>query len=60
MRLPEVPALRQAPTLIAPRGLFKPHRVLILDNGYRTHRIHATKLMNVTGSFEQFQFAMDT
>ena len=58
--LPEVPALRQAPTLIAPRGLFKPHRVLILDNGYRTHRIHATKLMNVTGSFEQFQFAMDT
>ena len=57
--LPEVLALRLASTLIAPRGLFRPQRVLILDNGYRTHQIRATKLMNVTGSFEQFQFTMD-
>ena len=57
--LPEVKALRQASTLITPRGMFAPGRQLILDNGYRTYPIRATKLMNVTGSFEQFQFARD-
>lgn len=54
--LPEVSALRQARTLVTPRGFFKPSGELILDNGYRTFRIRVTKLMNVTGSFEQFQF----
>jgi hypothetical protein len=58
--LPEVKALRQASTLITPRGMFAPGRQLILDNGYRTHPIRATKLINVTGSFEQFQYAKDT
>ena len=58
--LPEVAALRQTPTLIAPRGLFKPHRALVLDNGYCTHPIHVTKLINVTATFEQFRFSMDT
>jgi hypothetical protein len=58
--LPEVKALRQATTLITPRGMFGPGRQLILDNGYRTHQIRSTRLINVTGSFEQFQFAMDT
>ena len=58
--LPEVKALRQHSTLITPRGMFGPGRQLILDNGYRTHQIRATKLINVTGSFEQFQFAKDT
>lgn len=57
--LPEVKALRQAATLITHRGMFAPGRLLILDNGYRTHQIRATKLINVTGSFEQFQFARD-
>ncbi len=57
--LPEVKALRQASTLITHRGVFAPGRQLILDNGYRTHQIRATKLINVTGSFEQFQFARD-
>ncbi len=60
LHLPEVKALRQATTLITPRGMFAPGRQLILDNGYRTHQIRATKLINVTGSFEQFQFARDT
>lgn len=59
LHLPEVKALRQATTLITPRGMFAPGRQLILDNGYRTHQIRATKLINVTGSFEQFKFAMD-
>ncbi len=57
--LPEVKALRQASTLITHRGVFTPGRLLILDNGYRTHQIRATKLINVTGSFEQFKFARD-
>lgn len=57
--LPEVKVLRQTTSLITPRGMFAPGRKLILDNGYRTHQIQATKLINVTGSFEQFRFTMD-
>ncbi len=56
LRLPEIKPLRQPETLITPRGMFKLHRILLLDNGYRTYQIRVTKLINVTGSFEQFQF----
>ncbi len=56
LRLPEIKPLRQPETLIVPRGIFKPGRILLLDNSYRTYQILPTKLVNVTGSFEQFQF----
>jgi cyclic-di-GMP-binding protein len=54
--LPEVKPLRQARTLVTPRGMYKPGGRLFLDDGYRSHPIQAGKLVNVTGSFEQFQF----
>ncbi|MDA8365047.1 MAG: hypothetical protein M0Z84_14835 [Gammaproteobacteria bacterium] len=56
LRLPEIRPLRQAQTLITSCGSFKPQRMLILDDGYRTHRIRAVRLVNLTGSFEQFEF----
>ncbi len=56
LRLPEMKPLQQPETLIAPRGTFKPGRALLLDNSYRTYQIQPTKLINITGSFEQFQF----
>ncbi|HEX9627307.1 MAG TPA: hypothetical protein VGA00_10265 [Acidiferrobacterales bacterium] len=55
--LPEVKPLRQARTLVTPRGFYKPNGRLILDDGYRSHLMQVTRLVNVTGSFEQFQFA---
>lgn len=56
LRLPALPALKQAESLITPHGYYQPGRELILDDGMRTHRITATKLTNLTGSFEQFEF----
>jgi len=56
LRLPEIKPLRQPESLVTPRGMFKPQRILLLDNGARTYHVRATKLVNVTGSFEQFQF----
>ncbi len=57
LRLPEIKSLRMPETLITPYGSFKPQRILILDDGYRTYQIRAIKLVNLTHSFEQFQFA---
>ncbi len=54
--LPEVKAIRQPPSVVARRGLFKPGRVLVLDDGYRARRVLATRLVELTSSFEQFQF----
>lgn len=56
LRLPAIAALQQPETLITPRGVFRPDRALVLDDGSRTHRIVATRLVNITGAFEHFQF----
>ena len=56
LRLPEIKPLRQPQTLITPCGSFKPQRILILDDGFRTYQIRATRLVNQTGSFDQFEF----
>jgi hypothetical protein len=58
LRLPALPALKQTESLITPLGCFRPDRELVLDDGMRTHRITATRLVNLTGSFEQFEFRM--
>ena len=56
LRLPEVRPLRQPQTLITPYGSFKQQRILILDDGFRTYQIRATRLVNQTSSFDQFEF----
>jgi hypothetical protein len=56
MRLPEIKALNQAPSLITHRGVFRPQRQLYLDDGLRRHHIVATQAIEVTSAFERFQF----
>jgi hypothetical protein len=56
LALPEVHAMKQPATLISQRGFFKPGRILYLDNSYRTRQIKATKLVELSGSFERFQY----
>jgi cyclic-di-GMP-binding protein len=56
LALPEVRAMKQAATLLTPRGFFKTGRILSLDNSYRTQQIKATKLVELSGSFERFQY----
>ncbi len=54
--LPKVEALKQPGSLITPCGLYKPDRVLYLDNGYRLFPVRATALTTSTAAFEQFGF----
>ena len=56
LALPEVHAMKQPATLITPRGFFKSGRILSLDNSYRTRQIKAVKLVELSGSFERFQY----
>jgi cyclic-di-GMP-binding protein len=56
LALPQVPAMKQPATLLTPRGFFKSGRILSLDNSYRTQQIKATKLVELSGSFERFQY----
>jgi hypothetical protein len=56
MRLPEIKALNQAPSLITHCGVFRPQRQLYLDDGLRLHHIVATNPIEVTSAFERFQF----
>ncbi len=57
LRLPEIRTLRRPHTLVTPCGLFRPQRILILDDGYRSRPVRATRLLNLSSSFEQFEFA---
>ena len=56
LALPEVHAMKQPATLLTPRGFFKAGRILSLDNSYRTRQIRAIKLVELSGSFERFQY----
>ncbi len=58
LALPEVHAMKQPATLLTPRGFFKSGRILYLDNSYRTRQIKAVKLVELSGSFERFQYQM--
>jgi hypothetical protein len=56
LAVPEVRAMRQPASLLTPRGFFKSGRILSLDNSYRTQQIKAVKLVELSGSFERFQY----
>jgi hypothetical protein len=56
LALPEVHAMKQPASLLAPRGFFKSGRILYLDNSHRARRIKVTKLVELSGSFERFQY----
>ena len=54
--LPSLGAMKQPATLVTPRGVYRPDRVLIVDDGYRARRVAATRLLQINRSFEQFEF----
>lgn len=56
LALPEVHAMKQPATLLTPRGFFKAGRILSLDNSYHTRQVKAIKLVELSGSFERFQY----
>jgi len=56
LALAEVATMKQPATVIVPRGIFKPERVLNLDDGYRSRRIRAQRLVEYSGAFERFEF----
>lgn len=54
--LPSLEAMKQPATLVAPRGVYRPDRVMVVDDGYRSQRLIATRLLQINRSFEQFEF----
>ena len=54
--LPGLEAMKQPATLVTPRGVYRLDRVLIVDDGYRSQRLMATRLLQINRSFEQFEF----
>ena len=54
--LPEIPLLKQPPTLLVVRGEFHDQREFQLQQDGSISTIRATKLLEQTISFEQFQF----
>ncbi len=56
LSLPAVKPIRRPPTLIGPRGLFKSGRVIVMDDGYRARCLLAVRLLELTSSFEQFEY----
>lgn len=54
--LPGLAVMKQPATLVTPRGVYRPDRVLIVDDGYRSQRLMATRLLQINRSFEQFEF----
>jgi hypothetical protein len=54
--LPEIPALKQAATLVCQRGCFAPKREFILERGSAQTAVRASKLLEQTATFELFEF----
>jgi len=54
--LPELPVMKQPATLLAARGTYQVQREFDLTRDGVTSRVRATKLVEQTASFEQFQF----
>ncbi len=57
--LPENEALKQKQTLITHRNVFRPNRLIYMDNGYRLYKITTTELIEHSGSFERFTFTVE-
>jgi hypothetical protein len=56
LRLPEVPGLKQAARIVAPRGSFQPMREFEVRSQGMTTLVRATKLIEQTDSLDLFFF----
>jgi len=56
--LPGINSMKQPATLVTRRGIYRPDRILTVDDGYRAQRVSATRLVQINHSFEQFEFQL--
>jgi hypothetical protein len=56
LALPEVHAMKQPATLVTHRGFYKAGNILYLDDGFRLRKIKVAALVELSGSFERFQY----
>ena len=56
--LPEIKAMRQPETLLTPRGVFKEDHHVYMDDSRMLNRALGTRLIEVTGSYERFQYEL--
>jgi hypothetical protein len=56
--LPEIKALKVAPSILTHRGVFKKRREIFMDNGYRLYKLVITQPVEITASYERFQFGI--
>jgi cyclic-di-GMP-binding protein len=60
LALPQVSAMKQPATLVTHRGFYKAGNILYLDDGYRLRKIKVATLLELSGSFERFQYEFVT
>ena len=58
LRLPEIPALKQKPSLITHRGVYKPGRELYLKTAAGLYKIKITRALEITASFERLDYKL--
>lgn len=56
--LPAIDRMKQPATLVTRKGVYRPDRIMTVDDGYRAQRVSATRLVQVNPSFEQFEFRL--
>lgn len=54
--LPEIPALHQPRSVIAPKGLYRPERNLFMDTGEHLYMIRAKRLIETTPAADWFEY----
>ncbi|HEX7044336.1 MAG TPA: hypothetical protein VF203_06955 [Burkholderiales bacterium] len=57
--LPEIPALGEPVTLVTPGNIFRPNRIIHVDDGRTFTRLVAREVLEASGSFERIDFAAD-
>jgi len=58
--LPPVAALNEPQTLVTPSNVFRPNRVIYMDDGQKLSRLRAKQLMEVASGFERIEFEFDS
>lgn len=58
--LPPVPALNEPQTLVTPSNVFRPNRVIYMDDGHKLSRLRAKQLAEVASGFERIEFEIDS
>lgn len=58
--LPAVAALNEPQTLLTPCNVFRPERVIYMDDGQKLSRLRAKQLIEVASGFERIEFEIES